>query len=486
MSIQVFLQGRLRGIEEFLLAPAHASESGTAGPCGEALLIGRTHWVTLLGEVLPRALLAELGLAPMLLGFSGGGRFLVVLPEEARARAEEFLDLAQADIAALSGDHLRLTWAITENLGEWSIVRRRLAEVFRQNRNSAWSARMPEALNAFPSAMPDTGDYFPRQMGVDLREARAVGWSPQTPGRILLSGGKHTWPLGAYADSLPVLHHAALDDDSNGAADLPTLARRADGTPAWGVLRGDVDDFAIRLRRLDSIEENVQLSVFYKHFFAGELEVVCSMPEFWRKVTVLHTGGDNFAVCGAWDALLPLAREIERLFRQFAGEKLGELPGAEGKTISMAAVIAQDVDTPLAAVYREAGRRLEIAKSTGKDCIDVFGRTVEWKQLARAAELKENMLRLIREFGCSRQFLGELGGFYRDRAAAGESTRFDRPWRYHRRFNRVVGRVSDREFQKLRFSLITELIGRNPTQVNLRPAGRVAVAWARQLTGNEV
>ena len=28
------------------------------------------------------------------------------------------------------------------------------------------------------------------------------------------------------------------------------------------------------------------------------------MPEFWRKVTVIYAGGDDFAVYGAWDALL--------------------------------------------------------------------------------------------------------------------------------------------------------------------------------------
>ena len=46
----------------------------------------------------------------------------------------------------------------------------------------------------------------------------------------------------------------------------------------WGVLRGDVDNFGIRIRRVQTIEEHVQLSVLYKQFFAGELEVLCSMP----------------------------------------------------------------------------------------------------------------------------------------------------------------------------------------------------------------
>ena len=74
----------------------------------------------------------------------------------------------------------------------------------------------------------------------------------------------------------------------------------------------------------------------FKQFFAGELEVLCSMPEFWRKVTVIFSGGDDFAVYGAWDSLIGLARELERLFHRFAETNLKDFAGPEGKTISMA------------------------------------------------------------------------------------------------------------------------------------------------------
>ena len=88
MPEQILLQGKILGTEEFLLAgPA---EGRSARSAGEDLLAGRSQWITLLCEVLPRALLAELGLARILLGSSGGGQFLVVLPGEAREAAENF------------------------------------------------------------------------------------------------------------------------------------------------------------------------------------------------------------------------------------------------------------------------------------------------------------------------------------------------------------------------------------------------------------
>src|SRR4029077_19398893 len=114
MSIQIFLEGKLLAIDELLLAPA--------GEDPDQVFTGRSHWVSLLSEVLPRALLAELGLAKILLGSSGGGRFLMVLPEEYRTQAEAFLEAASAEVGTLSNGILKLIWSITENLGDWSDV----------------------------------------------------------------------------------------------------------------------------------------------------------------------------------------------------------------------------------------------------------------------------------------------------------------------------------------------------------------------------
>jgi CRISPR-associated protein Csm1 len=255
------------------------------------------------------------------------------------------------------------------------------------------------------------------------------------------------------------------------------------------VLRGDVDNFGIRFRRAQSIEEHVSLSVIIKQFFAGELEVVCSMPEFWRRVTILYSGSDDFAVYGAWDSLILLAREVQRLFHRLSEETMRELPGPEGKTISMALAVAPETDAGLAAVYRDAGRKLEIAKASGKDCFYLLGRTLEWKQIAEAQELKERMARMVTEFGCSTQFLSELASFYRDTTVlpgAGRSRwqekRFERPWRFYRRLNRLLAGSRDREFQRVRTNLIGELIGKGSSQRKLRPAGRVALEWARLTT----
>jgi CRISPR-associated protein Csm1 len=337
MSIQILLQGKIAGVEDFLLA----------GQPEEPLFTGRLRWVNLLSEVLPRALIAELGLSKMLLGSSGGEQFLVVLPQEVRPQAEEFLIAARAGIREWSQGSLDLLWAITENLGDWTVVRKRLNEEFQRKQDTPLRAGGLVANVSYPDVDPS---YF-EQLGQSLRDTALIAWSPETPAQVSTREGKHSWTIGASLDSVPLARHTALTDDGREAATAPVLASRAEGRPVWGVLRGDVDSFGIRIRRLQSIEEHVQLSVLYKQFFAGEVEVLCSLPEFWRKVNLLHTGGDDFAVYGAWDALIGFARELQRLFQRFAEEHLTDFPGQEGKTITMALSLAPDLETPLGSVY---------------------------------------------------------------------------------------------------------------------------------------
>lgn len=480
MSVQIFLQGKFLGIDEFLLAPPQDAD----------VFEGKCRWIALLSEILPRALLNELGLSRMLLGTSGGAQFLLVLPSEAREGAEEFLQIAATDLASRSDGLLRLVWASTENLGDWSVVRRRLQD--EMDRKIATPAAAAGA--AFFSPFDVSESLTPRdytwlsELGVQFREAQSAGWSPDRPSMITADDPKHTWSLGNRDDSLPFARHIALADDETHGASLETLASRAQGRKTWAVLRGDVDRFGLRLRRATTIEEHVQLSVMYKQFFAGELEVVCSLPEYWRRVSILYSGGDDFAIAGAWDALIPLAAEIHRLFQRFADENLREFPGMEAKTISMGLALARTTEATLASVFEEAAHELQLAQASGRDGLGIFGRTIDWKHLADAVSTKTTMVRMLTEFRCSPQFLYELDSFYRELAAKQRgkvrNDRIDRPWRFHRRLNLVLdtpftGKAKNKEFNRLQSELIADFTGRRASQVRLRPAGRVALDWAR-------
>src|SRR5208337_913534 len=152
MPEQILLQGKILGTEAFLLAPpaeggsARTAPSGVPSGPGEDLLAGRSQWITLLCEVLPRALLAELGLARILLGSSGGGQFLVVLPGEAREAAESFLGAAARQISELSSGIVELIWGVTDNLGDWAVIRKRLNDELLGKRNAPLAHAGPQVF----------------------------------------------------------------------------------------------------------------------------------------------------------------------------------------------------------------------------------------------------------------------------------------------------------------------------------------------------
>jgi CRISPR-associated protein Csm1 len=469
MSFQIFLHGKILGTEEFLRSAANDIE-------------GRAYWVSLLSEVVPRALLSELGLSAMLLGSSGGGQFLLVLPAEFQTQAAEFCSRIATGAAERSGGTIRLVWAITENLGDWSDIRRRLNEEL--ERRASTPAAVAGSTAFDPGPLPEAQDFS--RLASELRNATRVGWSSEQPSAFLAGTGKYSWAL---EEEIPLIRHTALNDQDSAPAGLRTLASRAKGRRTWGVLRGSVDALTSRLDKALTIEERLATSEMFKRFFAGEISVLCSLPDFWRKITVLYAGAENFAVYGAWDALIGFARDLQRVFQIFIDANLRDHAGAEGKTISMAIALASRSEQPLADVYAEAGDLLEIAKTKGRDSIYVLGRVLEWKQLADAAETKQVMTRLIKDFRCSPDLLNELASFYRESdsqwglPSRGRNDRVDRPWRFHRRINIVLGASRNKDFQRLRSELISDFTGKKAAHVRLRPQGRVALEWTKLETG---
>ncbi|HLK46478.1 MAG TPA: hypothetical protein VKT49_00005, partial [Bryobacteraceae bacterium] len=196
MPEQILLQGKILGTEEFLLAGT--AEGRSTRSAGEDLMAGRSQWITLLCEVLPRALLAELGLARILLGSSGGGQFLLVLPGEARAAAEKFLEDAARQVAELSSGNAGLIWGVTDNLGDWAVIRKRLQDELQRKRNAPLGNRQAEPFRPFwRTSNPQADQYFAKELGAKVREAAVIGWSPENPAKAIAGEGKHTWHLSS-------------------------------------------------------------------------------------------------------------------------------------------------------------------------------------------------------------------------------------------------------------------------------------------------
>ncbi len=476
MSAQILVQGRLVGMEDFLPA--------TPADRDNRVFEARLTWLNQLGEVLPRALLASLQLPPLLLGSSGGGRFLAILPDQERAdQASAFLTRANEVLSEATAGLVRIVWSSTENLGDWTVVRKRLSEGLRASLRPTVSA--PGFFDPAPVAITDT-DRIPK----NLRDAAAIAFSFDFPALIAVPDAETDptiprWDLGGHAStaSISMARHAARNGDI--PATPKELALRSNGAKLWGVLRGEIDDYGTRIRRAASVEEHVSLSMTYQQFLAGEIELLCSHADYFRRVTVLQAGSADFALFGSWDALAGFARELERVFARFAVENLKDLPGAEAKTMTMALTLAEPA-TPLARVWEAATRDLSVAKSSDKDCFYILDHVLEWKQWKDAAELKDVLVQLNEEFRGGRHFLAQLRNLYRkvespDPDGTGDERLMVRAARFQRRFSGVANR-REREFHKLRANLMKEMTGRKSRgKLRLKPEGLVALEWARLL-----
>jgi CRISPR-associated protein Csm1 len=494
MSLQVFLQAQLFGSEQFL--GVHSTQSSSPDSYS-ADLAGRCAWLTLLCEVIPRALLSELKLSRMLLGSSSAEQFLLVLAEEEIPRANEFLVNVADAISNLSAGTLRLVWASTENLGAWPVARKRLDEAL-QARVAAPLSHTADVLQAFAAFESDREASAAENYFVQLSEgsasAKSVGWSASEPAHLLWDSGRYSWPLTdrsadqVQSEDAILFPRRSASDNSGRRLSLDELGSRADGAQRWGILRGDVDHFDAHLRRANTIEEHIHLSVLFKEFFAGELALLCTLPDFWRKVTILYRGGDDFAVAGSWDALILLARELERLFEKFIEQNAQSFPGLEARTISMALSIAAESATPLAAVFLDAGAELRTAKSTEPGSFHLFGRTLEWKRLADAEELKAGLLRLVSDFKFAPDYINDLASVYREAFSArasrrGKTVRVEKPWRTYVRLTTIIPQARGKELNNVRNAVITNLVGKRTTGLKLRPSARVGLEWARLAAG---
>ena len=459
MSLQVFLYAQFRGIERFV--------SGTSENSSFA---DRSLWVSLLTETTPRDFLSERKLSPLLVGYAGGGSFLLLLPEPMIAEADAHFAALRDSIAAATGGLLELHWTSTENLGSWPNIWKRLSEGILRKRQTPLGHLGAAAFDPNPAAPTDV----------------------ERPWEGLAARMTATFEL--KDEAVPLAPVPGADDVS---LTIPPAApqeygRTSRGRRTWGLLRCEIDLASARLDQADSAENFQYLAVLYKGLVAGELQrIVSAMPAHAGRVAIVYSGGHDFAVAGAWDALLGVASEFHRVFTLFSGDLPGGKDLTEGTSVSGALTVAEPGET-LASLWKRNQEQLESVRSSGRNALALFDRILDWPALKDAEALKVRIRRLRDVYHCPPEVFEELEDFYGVRGvgdgiasprARRRERSVDRPWRFHSRLRRLAGDRSGSEFERQWRAFLGDLIGRGQVQKQLRPVGKVALDWARLESG---
>jgi CRISPR-associated protein Csm1 len=177
-----------------------------------------------------------------------------------------------------------------------------------------------------------------------------------------------------------------LFDANNSPVDFKTLAESScakleTGVKALGILKADVDNMGKYLERSDVTDSFENFDMFSKsmdNFFSLYIPKKLMRKKYKNTYTVF-AGGDDLFLVGAWDEILDMAREIERVFKVFIkGDEL---------SISFGIAIAKP-STPISYLADYTEKLLEEAKDIDKDkevensknAISLFGETVKWDE----------------------------------------------------------------------------------------------------------
>jgi CRISPR-associated protein Csm1 len=150
----------------------------------------------------------------------------------------------------------------------------------------------------------------------------------------------------------------------------------------------------------------------------------------------------------------------------------------------MSLAVAPDLTASPAATFELAGAQLVAAKAAETGTFHLFGRTLEWKRLTDAEQLKTDLVRLVKEFRYSPEYIQDLAAVYREAYSTvatrrNKAIRVDRPWRTYMRLTAVIPPSRNKELSNLRSQIFTNLVGKSTANLKLRPSSRVGLEWAR-------
>jgi len=176
------------------------------------------------------------------------------------------------------------------------------------------------------------------------------------------------------------------------------------GVKRLGLLKADVDRlgliFSRGLGKDVTVSRYLTMSRMIDLFFAGWIEERLSVK--FKELYTIFSGGDDLFLVGPWERIIEFYRELYKGFRSFtcqnenitlsAGVALlkPKIPIARG-----AKLIDELLETSKAG--RKKGTIDEITDEGRRDCLTLFGTTLQWSELEKIIPFKNLLLDELKE-----------------------------------------------------------------------------------------
>ena len=184
---------------------------------------------------------------------------------------------------------------------------------------------------------------------------------------------KEELDIGKYDKLDDEMEEGAIKTFEMIAEDAKTVNRYGEftGEAFLGVLKADVDNlgriFIEGIKDHVSISKYVSLSRMMDFFFTGWLQNI--LNEKYRSVYTVFSGGDDLFLIGPFNQIIDLAREINSHLKEYVKN--------DDIHLSCGIYFAKN-KIPVYQMAENAESRLEDAKHSGKNRIELFERVVTW------------------------------------------------------------------------------------------------------------
>jgi len=186
--------------------------------------------------------------------------------------------------------------------------------------------------------------------------------------------------------------------------DFSWIAEKSDGDKKLAAIKLDVDNLgSLFIGR--SEEDYKKVSDAIKDFFNGSLLKLIIQEKMEQNIYVVFSGGDDCFLIGSWNKIFDLAILLRKKFANFQKKLRTQIKFEEDKEITFSAgIIVFAPHYPILQMSEEAEEALGKSKGNKyeeneeekeKNSINVFGKTITWKEFEHAQSLAGTLTDLI-------------------------------------------------------------------------------------------